>query len=175
MKKSVFTLLVFFVIAISASAQTEEGNWMVGGNLELNTAKTNTTIVFSPMLGYFFANNFAAGAMVDLDYMKRGDSKTTTWGFGPFARYYFGTMNIRPLIHGQWSYISTKTTSVSNGSEFFVAGGLAAFINRNVAIEGLAGYDYTKLRHSGTGSGGFKMKIGFQVYINRGTVQEMTR
>jgi hypothetical protein len=174
MKKNVFTLLLFVFMSGAAFAQTEKGSWLVGGNLDLNTANNNTIIGFSPMAGFFFSDNFAAGAAFDYYHQNAGGAKSTNFGFGPLARYYFGSSNVRPLVHAQWNYISRKTTVTSNGGEVFVAGGLAAFINRNVAIEGLAGYDYTKFRHNAEGDGGFKLKIGFQVYLSGSQMSRAT-
>jgi len=169
MKKKVVSFLAFVLVAGVATAQTESGNWLIGGDLELNTSKNNTVVNISPMAGYFFANNFAGGGNLTFDLTKFGDAKVTTFGIGPFLRYYFGTTNIKPLVHGSFDYTSTKAEDETfNGMNYFLAGGLAAFINRNVAIEGLAGYSHTKIRHSGedAGSGGFRLKIGFQVYLS---------
>ena len=179
MKKNVFTLLAFLMMAGAASAQTEMGSWLVGGNINLNTAKNNTNIGISPMAGYFFADNFAAGAMFDLNYTNGVNSSSTNFGFGPFARYYFGTSNTRPLLHGSWNYLSNKSkvgtvSSTTNGSQFFLGGGLAGFINRNVALEALAGYNHIKYRHAGDGSGGFLLRVGFQVYLSGSQMSRAT-
>ena len=180
MKRNVFILLAFLAIGMTASAQTEKGSWLVGGNLSLNTASQNTLISVSPSAGYFFINNFAAGVNANIAYSKFGQNKTTILGVGPFARYYFGTMNIRPLLEGNLNFTSNKSSNSStstgstteNGTGFFLGGGLAAFINRNVAIEGLAGYDHTSVKGS-DGSGGFALKIGFQVYLSKAQVERM--
>jgi hypothetical protein len=189
MKKNVFTLFAFFMMAGAASAQTEMGGWLIGGNLNLNTAKNNTVIGVTPSAGYFFADNFAAGANISLDYSKyevsTGEGRSTTFGVGPFARYYFGSSNTRPLIHGSWNFISekdkstvfnprTETTITRNGSQFFIGGGLAGFINRNVALEALAGYNHFKYRHAGEGSGGFLLRVGFQVYLSGSQMSRAT-
>ncbi|MEJ7737382.1 MAG: outer membrane beta-barrel protein [Chitinophagaceae bacterium] len=176
MKKVVFGLLLV-VSGFAATAQTEQGNWLVGGNIELNTAKDDTRINFSPSAGYFFANNFAAGALVSLDYVKLVNSKTTTFGIGPFARYYFGTTNIRPFaaadINFTSSKVKTSTTSSSlNGTKWFLGAGLAGFINRNVAIEGTAGYKHTAIKDQ-DGTGGFNLRIGFQVYLSSAQVESI--
>jgi hypothetical protein len=178
MKKIVFSLLVLIGLGLAASAQTEKGSWLVGGNLTLNTAKQNTQIAVNPSAGYFFINNFAAGVNGNVSHSKFGGNKSTTLGVGPFARYYFGTMNIRPLLEASLDFNSNKVeTSASgsnstteNGTGFFLGGGLAAFINRNVAIEGLAGYDHTSVNG---GSGGFNLRIGFQVYLSGAQVQNI--
>ena len=189
MKKNVFTLFALILMTGAATAQTETGSWLVGGNVNLNTAKNNTNIGISPMVGYFFAENFAAGANISLDYSKyevsTGEGRSTTFGLGPFARYYFGNSNTRPLLHGSWNFISEKdkskiyspaaeTSSTRNGSQFFIGGGLAGFINRNVALEALAGYNHFKYRHAGDGSGGFLLRVGFQVYLSGSQMSRAT-
>ncbi len=178
MKKIVLGLFAILALGLVASAQTEKGNWLVGGNLSLNTAKQNTQISINPSAGYFFLTNFAAGANVNLDYSKFGQNKVTTFGVGPFARYYFGTTNIRPLLEADLNFTSSKiksgTTNVGstteNGTGYFLGGGLAAFINRNVALEGLAGYNHTSVNG---GSGGLNLRIGFQVYLSKGQVENI--
>ncbi len=180
MKKCVFTLLVILVTVLTVTAQTEQGDWMVGGNLGLNTTSNNSRFSFSPSAGYFAANNLAVGVTFSYDYSKVSSIKGTTLGIGPFVRYYFGAANARPFVHGEWSYVSVKaenatSSSTVNGGNYFIAAGLAAFINPNVAIEGLAGYDHSNYRHdSYPGGGGFALKIGFQVYLSGAQVSKVT-
>lgn len=180
MKKHVLCALALVTIAAAASAQTEQGNFLVGGNLELNTGKNDTRVTVSPSAGYFFIDNFAAGANVSLNVSKLGDIKSTGVAAGPFARYYFGTMNVRPFAHADLGFTSSKTKLSANnsrtetGSNYFLGGGLAAFINRNVAIEGLAGYRHTALKDE-EGSGGFNLRIGFQVYLSKRQVERLTQ
>lgn len=173
MKKSFLALLTFMAIGLAASAQTEQGNYLVGGNFILNTPKNNTQIAFTPSAGYFVINNLAVGANLNLSYTKT-TAKTTGLGIGPFARYYLGTLNIRPFGEADFNFTSTKTkvstvSTSSNGTNFFLGAGLAAFINRNVAVEGLAGYSHSNYSHS-NGSGGFNLRIGFQVYLSKAQV-----
>src|SRR3989337_2214932 len=97
MKRTLSVLMAFLVFTLAASAQTEKGSWLVGGNVEVNTAEDDTQIDFSPNAGYFLLDNLAVGARVGLNYRKQETTKTTSLGFGPFARYYFGTTNIRPF------------------------------------------------------------------------------
>lgn len=175
MKRILIVALLLTGGYFGAKAQTEQGNWLVGGNVSLNTAKNNTNIGLTPSAGYFVLRNLAVGAALGLDYTKEGTNKVTSFSLGPFARYYFGTLNVRPFADAELGFQSTKykssTTSNSyNNTQYFLGGGLAAFINRNVAIEALAGY-----KHILDGSGGFNLRIGFQVYISRGEVESMTR
>ncbi len=180
MKKIILSLVSVTAIIV-ANAQTSNGDWMVGGNFRLNTANKNTQITFTPNAGYFFADNFAAGGNFSLNYNKFGNDKTTTFGIGPFARYYFTNpaQPVRPIIHGSFNYTSSKTkigsntSSTNTGFNYFLGGGAAAFISNNVSIDALLGYDHTKLKGI-DGSGGFAMTIGFQVYINKKQMERMT-
>lgn len=178
MVMSKFILAIFCSgIFIIGNAQTEKGDWLVGGRVDLNTGENSSHIGFSPNAGLFVANNFAVGGNLLIDYNKSGDVKSTDFGIGPFARYYFTTSKARPLVHAAFSYLSTKikgpsTSITNNGSNFLGAGGVAVFINENVSIEILAGYSHTKYKDF-DGSGGFNLGIGFQVYLNKKQIDNM--
>lgn len=178
MKKVLLSLFTVFIFGLAATAQTEQGNWLVGGNLNLNTSENNSNISFSPSAGYFFVENFAVGANLNVSSSKFGNTKTTSFGIGPFARYYFGTMNLRPFAHADFGYQTNKTKNITtatfNSTNYFLGAGLAAFINRNVAIEGLAGYSHTAIQNL-DGSGGFNLRVGFQVYLSKRQVEELTK
>lgn len=165
----VCALLVGILGSAEVFSQTEKGDWLVGGNFTLNTTR-NTTISLTPNAGYFFARNFAMGGNVRLSYDKSGDLELTTLGIGPFVRYYFGKNNLRPFGLVEYNFTSIKAKSgesstTSNGGEFFIGPGLAAFVNEHVAIETIAGYINSK--YSGEPSnGGFSLRIGFQIYLS---------
>ncbi|MCR6719826.1 MAG: porin family protein [Chitinophagaceae bacterium] len=176
MKKILFTLLSCAVLN-AAQAQTEKGDWMVGGGFNLNTAKNNTVINLSPSAATFVANNLALGANVKLAYSKEGLIKTTTFGLGPWVRYYFTQANVRPIVQGNFNFISSKTrvnsvSSTNNGTNFFLGGGAAIFLSSHVSLDALLGYDHTKY-NSLDGSGGFAMNVGFQVYLHRRQVERL--
>lgn len=178
MKKTLFSLLCLGFVAVT-HAQTDKGDWMVGGNFALNTAKNNTEIALSPSAGIFVVPNLALGANVTLAYAKEGTVKSTRFGVGPFARYCFtSNSSVRPLLQSSIGFLS-KTTKVSgqpsssnNGINYFLGGGAAIFLNDQVSIDGLMGYDHTKY-NSLDGSGGFALKIGFQVYLHRSQVKKL--
>jgi len=168
--KKIFLATALFA-TISSFAQTEKGDWLVGGTVGFRTNKNNSSINISPNAGYFFANNFAAGANVQIDFSKVGDYKTTDLGLGPFARYYFEGSTVRPFVTTSFNYLYTKaktnlSTSSESGYGWFFGIGAAAFINQNVALESIAGYNYS--RYGGVGYSGFALNVGFQVYINKG-------
>ncbi len=180
--KIVSFLAATLLIAGVANAQTQKNDYMVGGSFRMNTAKNSTQLSFTPNVGLFVVNNLALGGNLDFDYSKAGDTKVTTFGIGPFARYYFTTetQTIRPLVHANFNYISSKSkigttpaiTSTNTGMNYFVGGGAAAFISNNVSIDAVMGYDHTKYKDF-NGSGGFAFTLGFQVYINKSAVDKI--
>jgi len=176
MGKIILTFLLASIF-IGSSAQTEKGDWIVGGRVDLNTGENSTHIGFSPSAGIFVINKFAVGGNFLIDYTKSGDVKSTDFGIGPFLRYYFTDSKARPLLHASVNYLSSKfkspsTSTTNNGINILAAGGLAVFINENVAIEVLAGYSRTKYKDF-DGSGGFNLGIGFQVYLNKKQIDNM--
>ena len=170
MKRILFSLILSTALIIDANAQTEKGDWMVGGGFRLNTSDNNTVIALTPNAGIFIVNNLALGGNLSFSYAKSGETKLTEFGIGPFVRYYLTRANVRPIFHGSLNFLSSKTkisglgSSSDTGLNFFLGAGAAIFISDQVSIDGLLGYDHTKY-HDYDGSGGFAMTIGFQVYL----------
>lgn len=168
MKKNLLSLSFLLVITV-AYAQTDKGDWMVGGNFRLNTAENNTEITFTPNAGGFITDNLALGGNLLFEYSEFGSIKRTDFGIGPFVRYYFTKANVRPVLHGSLNFVSSRNKTPSdaeteNGVNYFLGGGAAIFISDQVSIDGLMGFYHSK--YSGLdGSGGFAMNIGFQVYL----------
>lgn len=166
-------------IFITVNAQTEKQNWLVGGRIDLNTGENSTHIGFSPAAGVFVIDNFAIGANFLIDYNKSGDVKATDFGVGPFLRYYFLKGMVKPLIHASVNYLSSKYKSpafstTNTGINFLAAGGVAVFLNENVALEILTGYSHTKYKDF-DGSGGFNLGIGFQVYLTKRQIDNINK
>jgi len=172
MKKIVLSLLTITVMAVAVNAQTEKSDWMVGGNMTINTTSGNSNFTFQPNGGYFFANNFVAGGQVKLSFSKSEDIKTTEFSVGPFARYYFNLKDsdFKPFLHADFNFGTIKIADNSTTVTSFVIGaGGAYFINQNVALEALAGYNRSKIEtHDPTN--GFIFRIGFQVHLLGGEV-----
>lgn len=177
MKKILLLLSIAAFTAPSINAQTEKGDWMVGGYFRLNTSKNNTQIGLSPNAGAFIINNLAVGASLLLDYSKFGENKRTDFGIGPFVRYYFTQANVRPVMHGSLNFTSSRnqtaiTSTTENGLSYFLGGGAAIFLNEQVSLDGLMGYQHSKLKGF-DGSGGFAFNIGFQVYLHKRQVDRL--
>jgi outer membrane protein W len=168
-KMLLFILMITSVAALEA--QTNRGDWMVGGNLRINTTESNNEVTFQPMAGYFFAKSFAAGSEFKLSFSKFGSEKSTSIGLGPFARYYFNLNNssFKPLVHSSFTFesVTTRQNSIKNRNtvtSLFIGAGAAYFINENVAIEAIAGYNRSKYENLDS-EGGFAFRMGFQVHL----------
>lgn len=175
--KKITAFFIMLATAGALQAQTNTGDWMVGGTFKINTSKENTQIGFTPSAGTFVVNNLAIGVNLLFDYSKIGDNKETDFGIGPFVRYYFTEADIRPVFHGNLSFLSSRTKtpdeSVTNsGLNFFLGAGAAIFISEHVSIDILMGYDHTKLKGF-DGSGGFALHAGFQVYLHKSQVDKV--
>ena len=176
MKKILFVITCFLFFA-AAEAQTEKGDWLVGGRLEFNTSQSNASFRFNPDIGWFVANNLAIGAQFNLTYTKLGENKITSFGAGPFARYYFLKKNVRPfvLVSGAAETGKIKnnnSTTTENAFNYFVGGGTAFFINPNVALEAVIGYRHTAVQKE-KDSRGVNFLFVFQVYINRNQAESI--
>lgn len=170
-------LFIFMLLSGESFAQTQKGDWLVGGLLQLNTAKNSTSFEFSPNAGYFVLDNFAVGARLVTAYEQLGDLNITSFGFGPFARYYFSEKKIKPFFAADFDFQNQKFKTdlgsvTENAFNYFLGGGVAFFINDNVAVEGLLGYRHTKVKEE-EGNGGLNFRVGFQVYINRHQAQSV--
>ncbi|MCU0381962.1 MAG: porin family protein [Chitinophagaceae bacterium] len=170
-------ILVLLLSSLAGKAQTEKGDWLVGGLLDLNTAKNSTTFQFSPNAGYFLLDNLVFGGNLVFSYNKFGALKSTSFGIGPFVRYYFTENKIRPFFAGDMTFEKVKFTTTNGSStedafNWFLGGGAAFFINENVALDGLIGYAHSKVTDE-AGSGGLRLRLGFQVYINRHQAEQV--
>jgi hypothetical protein len=55
---------------------------------------------------------------------------------------------------------------------YFLGGGAAIFLNEQVSLDGLIGYDHSKYKDS-DGDGGLAVSIGFQVYLHKRTIDKL--
>jgi hypothetical protein len=203
MKKTPFILLLLFCSAFSALAQTEKGTWMLGGSAGWSKSSSdyefgtgsgkykNSSLSFSPNIGYFVSDNFALGLSLPIQFFKTevtgeplmmNDSRYFSYGFGPSIRYYF------PL-NEKWALLSTAAynlgwaisdtqyfdgvsgmvvdnKSKNDWSGFAVGAGVSYFINKNIGLEGLLQYQGTKHYENDTDDR-LTFKVGFQIYLGK--------
>lgn len=152
MKKS-FIFLICCIFTVAAKAQTAAGNMMIGGTLAYTfdsysggDSKANSTY-FSPSFGYFVSDNLAIGGALSISSSSTdsgaGVLKSSSFGIGPFARYYKYTANEDFAFFGDVSILysagsqdntaggKTKSSFVS----FDVSPGFAYFLTDHWGIE----------------------------------------
>ena len=194
MKKIIGTLAIIFCLSTMGYCQFAKGRFLVGGSFSTNfnsskyksggttttTGKTSS-INFYPQVGYFFIDNFAAGAGLDIgsgSYTANNQSSkvtTTSISLVPFARYYFDKFYAQATVQvgssTSKSDAPNSTTSQVNNSGWSLAGGYAYMLNDHVAIEPQIGYGvnyYSSGSSSGKAiDGGLFLKVGLQVYLGK--------
>lgn len=158
MRKIILTAILICIVSVAAQAQTEKGNVMIGGGLQFQTSEGTSLFTADPNIGFFLANNFAAGAQITLI----STSGNTVWGIGPYARYYFkGQPKGKFFAQAGVSFAGASGggTSSSTSTAFQAKLGYAVFLNKNVALE-LA----TNLM-TGEGTSVFGLGAGFQIHL----------
>jgi len=186
MRKESITIAILLGLALPGFSQFTKGKFMAGGTFtsSINNYKENDGASFSksrsaslnPQIGYFFIDNFAAGAGLTLSASKatfNDDLTATSRGiyFSPFARYYVSK------FYGQASFqvgsdkyksegVSSSSSKVSS-TGWSLAAGYAYLLNDHVAIEPQLGYKAAYFESADRTNGSFFLNIGLQVYIGK--------
>ena len=154
MKKFFTLLFAVTLVTTLVHAQTSSGNMMAGGTIDFNSrsreggsANDESNFTFAPSFGYFISDNFAVGASLTLGSGRSGTgaakSTSSTFGIGPFARYYMFTSNESLGFFGQASVglVTGKSDPAfgnvthSSSITFALQPGAAYFFNEHWAAE----------------------------------------
>ena len=185
MKNKIIGSLCLLLIALSAEAQTEKGSLLLGGSGSMSLSfYKNTSPVYrlnlNPNVGFFIANNFALGGVVDIEVNGNENSVEEYLGAGPFLRYYFDTKKpkIKPYLGGGFAvsqFFSQGRFGTGSSNVLFKANlspGLAYFINENVALDAGLRFNYSK-SFGVFGEAVYpSFNIGFQVHLRRDRKEE---
>lgn len=150
--KKVLVILFLVAVAFKASSQTSAGNIMIGGTFMIESEKDETpgedatwsTFTFLPSGAYFLQDNIAVGADILIRTQTNpADTKTFTFSFGPFARYYMFTSNENFAFYGQGGFRLGSTTTKPDGAdevkgsefEFYISPGFQYFFNEKWSLE----------------------------------------
>lgn len=159
-KRSTIFFALFSMATFFADAQTTSGSMMLGGAFriysqgqESNEDYDYSELEFSPSFGYFVTDNLAVGLNFGVSTTKQDNGatsqKNTSFGLGPFARYYKFTSNEQFAFFAQagFNFGSGKTDSTPGGEtkssfvNFNISPGFAYFFNNHWAAElALAGF-----------------------------------
>lgn len=187
MKKILLTTALFLGIMSYSNAQVntvpqssanvgltpiKAGNWMVGGslgNIGYTFEGKSFDIQLNPRAGYFISNGLALGAQATLG-LKAVKDLDNEWKYGiaPFIRYYFpGGASATGRFFGQGD-IGIAGSSAGDGVSLALGAnvGYAHFITQTVALEAMAGYNYSKANvNVGDKQTGLGVSLGFQIYL----------
>jgi len=159
MKKLILSMALLGGVIFSSQAQTEQGKFIVGGNVSYSTSKTdaegaksshNFSIV--PNVGYFVSDNIAVGTGIGYLSNKADEASLTgkneAFVVSPFGRYYvpiadkfkfFGQLSV-PMAFGNTKEtdeqlkVGDKTGS-STSIGVALAPGFAYFPSSKIGIE----------------------------------------
>jgi len=188
-------------MALSSHAQFTEGTFLLSGKTGLGFSASGSkiksdgdaqkigntmAITFTPAMGYFFSDNFAAGLSLNLDYSSGeelffGEEATinsVSFTGGPFIRQYFakGFFLEGALAAGvqyeKYDFGGGDTDFRNLVYGWSLSAGYAAMVNKMFAIESGIGYgvytykgdleDEVKLVNYG-----LAITIGVALYLNR--------
>lgn len=173
MRKILFSMIAVVSFSV-ATAQTEQGGWLIGASTDLSFTSNSfdgvddniNTFVLDTRVGYFLIDGLAAGLDLSFTNSTFGDNKSTITAIGPFARYYVdGTF----FVGAGYAAASNKfdngsTDTTTNGGLLTLELGYPIWLGDNVALEPTLNY--------GVGSGDlledntiFALAVGFSLYF----------
>ena len=170
-------LLLGLLLIVSAglSAQTMQGQWMVGGTAGFNSTSNDpdggadavTTFNLNPNIGYFVIDNLAIGLNLGFESHSGAGS---VFSVGPQVRYYFVNLGESAKLFAQGRFgfasFSPEEGDSYSGTEWGVGVGLAYFLNPHVALEGLLEYSsLTPNSDFDFKQNTFGFNVGFQIHL----------
>jgi hypothetical protein len=148
--------------------------------------KSISSISLSPQIGYFVANNFCAGLRLGWSYSYTNEKYFSVTNFTsrsiisvePFIRYYIekyfiqGTFGLGSVTGEtyQASFSNEILKENTNSILGSISVGRAFLISKQLAIEPLAGYQFTKFSNKEIPDekvGTFYLAVGLQYYLSK--------
>lgn len=171
-------IVIVVAAAITASAQTQKGNWLVGGSANFSSVKQGefsaTSFGISPMAGYFIVEDLALGASLNFSSFKEEDDDASTeFSIGPFVRYYFVDLGPSAKLFGQANvaFGSSKYINSEGFTEWGISAGPAIFLNPHTALEITLGYGSQKYKDADDAVNAFGVNVGFQIHLGGGSTK----
>ncbi len=179
MKKFTLSVMVAFIATVlSANAQIQKGNVLVGGNFaNLNLGLDDAKVVsfqITPKAAWFIQDNVALGAYVNFGLQTAHNSATVVdYSVGGLGRYYTGK-DVEVLRHGRFFGeanlgIGGRNTSRggghTNGLDYGFGPGFAYFVTPNIGLETLLKYQGLAGFGDAGSQSALQLNFGFQVYL----------
>jgi len=197
MKKIIFIALFMTAVATTSWAQFSKGTFLIGGtsnfSIGFDTEKSKsgnstttdgktTSFSLEPAAGYFFMDNLAVGAGINLStstFKADGSgnkSISSSTLFTPFVRYYFDKFYAQGGFQvgsqkTEFKVNSTTTTFKDGVTGWSLAGGYALLLNESVALEPQIGYRSVTFKDKDSDNrditSGLFIRMGVFVYLAR--------
>lgn len=177
MKNLLPQALILLSIGFSTTfiqAQVSKGQWMLGGYGYIDPDRF-ININISPTGGYMISENFAVGAILGIEFSNYEQGYAFSNYLVPTVRYYFGKSKTQPFLMAGFGLGHYARFNDYNNEDHSVVSyyggaaiGLSHFINKNIALEVMAGYSnspITKFR-------GTFINFGFQIFLNKKNHEE---
>ena len=163
MKNNILTVFVLLLTIsfTTINAQTDQGNWVLGGSTTFSFSSTNTKLEFdgeqqgddlkssainiTPSVGYFVIDNLAVGLDLGYTSTKVEDETSSTFTGVLGGSYYFNASdNLKPYVGlgGGYTIInySDEDAEKFSGLTLRGVGGIAYFINESISFNFLVQY-----------------------------------
>lgn len=176
MSKRLLITLVFACFCLASKAQVEKGTKLIGGALSLDLAFDDDDeaddFLLNPSYGVFIVDRIALGGNLRIAYDKKGETGQTDISLGPFARLYIlGNAQLRMMIDARTGYLYSVSkvgdvSSTDHGFQFFGGPGLSYFLNDNVSLDAVLGYNYRTFG-ADANSSNLRLVAGLQIYLSK--------
>lgn len=177
------TIIALLIFSTALNAQITKENWLVGGNAYFNSSTIESedrngnsnsakgsVVVLNPNIGYFIANNFAFGLFgtYSLSMPQQGDN-VSSYGIGPFVRYYFLKPEKTVNVLSQIGYNYTTSSNDSKYNSFNFKAGPVIYFNSSVGLELTIDYSISKntSQFNESTSKAFNVGFGFQIHLEK--------
>ena len=158
MKASIIFIVVFLFIPNLTWSQSsiQKGTFSLGGNISFTSnyeesSDLNSTIfIFNPRFDYFVINNLSFGLMLNFQNTSFAGHNNSSWGIGPWARYYFEVQPIKPFLGIGYSF-AQQNSSISDDkikqNNIILSLGADYFLTNDVALETIISYTFMNIKY----------------------------
>ncbi len=183
MKTLKFICILIVLFITTTNAQITKRNWLVGGNAYFNSSTIENTnpdgssgsvsgsgLYINPVIGFFIIDKFAVGLSGNfgLSIPEQG-SNVTSYGVGPFARYYFLKPEKTINILSQVGYYYGTSSSDTRFNNFNFKVGPVIYFNSSVGLELTIDYSITNnsSQFSENKIKAFNVGFGLQIHLEK--------
>lgn len=153
---------------IAMSPQTSANRWTFGGGLGLGFGSNSSfNLQVSPRVGYKITDQLEAGMIGNVSWQTSDFYKSTMFGIGPFANYYFarsffvGANLQQYFINSTEKYNNYKYST--DETALYLGGGYMQSIGNNAFAQFGIMYNVLWKERSSIFSSGFIPSVGFVV------------